>query len=34
VIIDANGKVAFVKNHGLGTARSNAEIIEELRKLG
>jgi hypothetical protein len=34
VIIDKAGKVAFVKNHGLGTPRDNAEILAELKKLG
>lgn len=34
VIIDKEGKVAFIKNHGLGTPRDNAEILSELKALG
>jgi len=34
VIIDKNGKVAFVENHGLGNARDDAKIVAELKKLG
>jgi mycoredoxin-dependent peroxiredoxin len=33
ILIDREGKVAYVKNHGLGTPRSNAEILAELAKL-
>ena len=33
VIVDKNGKVAFAKNHGLGTPRDDAEILTELAKL-
>lgn len=33
VVIEKAGKVVFVKNHGLGTARDNAEILAVLAKL-
>jgi peroxiredoxin len=33
VIIDREGKIAFLENHGLGTARDNAKILAELAKL-
>jgi peroxiredoxin len=34
VIVDRAGKVAYAKNHGLGTARQNEEILAVLRTLG
>lgn len=34
IIVDRAGKVAYAKNHGLGTPRNNAEILAELAKLG
>jgi len=34
VIIDKAGKVRWVQNHGLGTARDDKAIVEELKKLG
>ena len=33
VIIDREGKVAFIQNHGLGTARDNKVILAELAKI-
>lgn len=34
VIVDKNGKVAWVKEQDIPQARDNKKIIEELRKLG
>lgn len=33
VIIDKAGKVAWAENHGLGTARDDAKILDALKKL-
>ena len=33
IIVDKAGKVAWAKNHGIGTARDDAEILAELAKL-
>ncbi len=33
VIVDRAGKAAYVKNHGLGTPRDNAEILAALREV-
>jgi peroxiredoxin len=33
VIVDKHGKVAYAKNHGLGTPRNDEEILAELKKL-
>lgn len=34
VIVDKHGKVAWTENHGLGTARDDAKILEALKNLG
>lgn len=34
VIVDKAGKVAWAEDHGLGTARDDAKILEALSKLG
>ncbi|MCC6644415.1 MAG: redoxin domain-containing protein [Polyangiaceae bacterium] len=33
VVVDRDGKAAYVKNHGLGTPRDNAEILAALSAL-
>jgi hypothetical protein len=33
VIVDKNGKVAWVENHGLGNARDDRAILDALTKL-